>query len=73
MKFLRRMVRGGMDRLTSIKYIKKLKEEGNEDEINWKWKHTNAKIFNLTKTLYMEEFIERQNYQWIADVVLAPN
>ena len=38
MQVLRRMVRAGMDRLTSIKDIKKLKEEGNEDEINWKWK-----------------------------------
>ena len=50
-----------------------MKEEGNEDGINWKWKHTNAKIFNLTKTLSMEEFIERQNYRWISHVVRAPN
>ena len=73
MQFLRRMVRGGMERITSAKDMKKLKEEGNEDEINWKWKHTNAKIFNLTKTLSMEEFIERQNCRWIAHVVRAPN
>lgn len=73
MQFLRRMVRGGMERLTSRKEITKMKEEGNEDGINWRWKHTNAKIFNLTKTLSMEEFIERQNQRWIAHVVRAPN
>ena len=73
MQFLRRMVRGGMERLTSKKRIKELKNEGNEDLINWHWKHTNEKIYHLTKTLSMHDLIERQNCRWISHVVRAPN
>ena len=73
MHFLRRMVRGGMNRITLMKKIKELKNVGNEDEINWHWKHTNDKIYHLTKTLPMEDFIERQNCRWISHIVHASN
>ena len=62
-----------MNRITPSKKIKELKNVGNEDEINWHWKHTNDKIYHLTKTPPMEDFIERQNCRWISHIVRASN
>ena len=77
--FLRRMVRGGMDRRSSKKEIKEAKDlakHGEVDDLNnidWAWKFNNNKIMQLTKTPTMSSYIEKQNTKWVAHVCRASN
>lgn len=77
--FLRRMVRGGMNRKSSQNEIKEAKkcalkgELEDLDNIDWAWKFNNNKIFNLTKTPSMSNYIEKQNIKWVAHVCRASN
>ena len=77
MHVLRRMVRGGMSRKSSLYEIKKANEamnEGKEEEemirINWAWKHTKEDIFTICRAEKPQEFIEK-NERCVAHVVLS--
>ena len=73
MGFLRRMVRGGMSRLTSKEEIEKARKEGTAENINWAWKNNNNKIYEITKTTPIQNYIRKQNERWIGHVARAPN
>ena len=72
MRFLRRMVRGGMSRVSSKEEIEKAKKE-NDQEINWTWKLDNSKVLTITKAKPITEYIKMQNTNWIAHVARASN
>ena len=73
MGFLRRMVRGGMSRLSSKEAIEKAKKEGTTENINWAWKNNNKKIYEITKTTPIQDYIMKQNTRWIGHVARASN
>ena len=78
-QFLRRMVRGGMVRLSSKKEIEEAKaaatigDDSAMESINWAWKHTNDKILSICQIQKTEDYIKKQNVKWITNVVRAPN
>ena len=78
-QFLRRIVRGGMARMSSQKEIdeaKALEKSGDNsgiENINWAWKNTNERILMVCKTKQIEHYIRNQNVKWIAHVVRASN
>ena len=77
--FLRRLVRGGMNRKSSQKEINEAKKralKGDVEDLNnidWAWKFNNENILNLTKTPTMSDYIEKQNTRWVAHVCRASN
>ena len=79
MNFLRRMVRGGMNRKTSQTEISEAKKRALKGEledlvsIDWSWKFNNNKITHLTKTPSMSDYIENQNIKWVAHICRASN
>jgi hypothetical protein len=72
-RFLRRMVRGGMSRVSSKDEIETAKKEKTAESINWAWKLNNCKIYDITKSTTLQEYIQMQNTKWVAHVVRAPN
>jgi hypothetical protein len=72
-RFLRRMVRGGMSRVTSKDDIETAKKEKTTENINWAWKLNNSKIYDITKSTPLQEYIQMQNTKWVAHIVRATN
>lgn len=78
-QFLRRMIRGGMARMSSRKEIeeasKRSKEAGDNstEEINWAWKLNNKKILTVSKAEKLSDFINKRNVNWVAHVVRSSN
>ena len=73
MRFLRRMVRGGMSRVTSKEDIEAAKKDKTTEHINWAWKLNNIKIYEITKSTSLQQYIKKQNNNWVAHVVRASN
>ena len=61
MGFLRRMVRGGMCRVSSNEKIEQAKKERTTEKINWAWKLKNIKIYEITKSTTIQSYIKEQN------------
>ena len=78
-QFLRRMVRGGMARMSSRKEIEVSKaattigDGSGMDSINWAWKHSNDVILTICQTQKIEQYIRNQNVKWITHVAWASN
>ena len=72
-QFLRRLVRGGMARMSSKKEIELAKQENQQENINWAWKNNTERILEITKSSRVEEYIKSQNKKWIAHVARASN
>ena len=76
-QFLRRMVRGGMARMSSRKEIEVSKaaatigDGSGMDSINWAWKHSNDVILTICQTQKIEQYIRNQNVKWITHVARA--
>ena len=77
--FLRRLVRGGMQRKSSANEIKVARTKAKHgassdfDNIDWSWKHNNNSILNIAQTATIESFVKNQNMKWIAHVVRSSN
>ena len=71
MQFLRRMVRGGMARMSSKKEIETAKKEKTTENINSASKLNNTKIMLITKSSPLTSYIKKQNTNWIAHVTRA--
>ena len=77
--FLRRMIRGGMDRRSSkndIKIARVAAKAGDHtvmDNIDWSYKLKTNIIYNISKSISMSTFITKQNTRWIAHVCRAGN
>ena len=75
-QLLRRMIRSGMNRISSKKEIKAAKEaakDGEHIEINWAWKYTNEKIYEIAKTPKLKDYIMKQNTGWVAHICRQSN
>ena len=78
-QFLRRMVRGGMARMSSRKEIvvseaaATIRDGNRMDSINWAWKHSNDVILTICQTQKIEQNIRNQNVKWITHVARVAN
>ena len=78
-QLLRRLVRGGMSRISSkaeIAEAKKKAKKGDKtdlENINWAYKYTNTQIMNLVKTSDLASYIRKQNHRWVAHICRAEN
>ena len=77
--FLRRMIRGGMSRRTPQKVInaaRKASKNGDPsllEGIDWSYRLRNNQIYHISKSMAMQDFIERQNIRWIGHICRAEN
>ena len=67
------MVRGGMSRVSSKEAIEKAKKENTTENINWAWKSNNNKIYEITKSITIQNYIKEQNTRWIGHVARSSN
>ena len=78
-KFIRKLVRGGMARISSRKEIKDAKEKAKNgdssdlENINWAYRHTNKQIMSIVKTPKLCEYINKQNHRWVAHICRQDN
>ena len=71
-QLLRRMTRGGMERISSKQDIKAAKND-EEMVINWAWKRSNEQIIAISKTVSLKYYISKQNLKWVSHICRAPN
>ena len=62
-----------MSRVTSKEDIEAAKKDKTTEHINWAWKLNNIKIYEITKSTSLQQYIKKQNNNWVAHVVRASN
>ena len=67
--YIRKMVKGGYARKKSPHTATGQPEE----EFNWAFKLTNAKLLSIAKTTSISAFIEKQHFKFIAHTTRRPN
>ena len=73
------MIRGSMSRRTPQKQIKAAHHASKNvdhsllEAIDWSYKLNNNQVYHITKSIPMQEYIERQNIRWIGHVCRAQN
>ena len=60
-------------RVTSKEDIEAAKKDKTTEHINWAWKLNNIKIYEITKSTSLQQYIKKQNNNWVAHVVHASN
>ena len=54
------MIRGGMSRRSSKEDIEKAKKENKTENIDWAWKMNNEKVYSITKSSTIQDYIQMQ-------------
>ena len=44
-----------------------------EEEVDWRYKTTNAELYRITNTTTISEFYANQQHQWISHIIRRPN
>ena len=59
--------------MSSKEAIEKAKKEKTTENINWAWKSNNNKIYEITKSTTIQDYIKEQNTRWIGHVARSSN